>query len=92
MNEGGVAFEEEVLTLTQRYNEYVMTGLRTMWGCDSMIILREFGSAYHDHFLSCAGKYMTTGSMWQEAGKYILTEEGMLFADGIAADFFIEAG
>jgi oxygen-independent coproporphyrinogen III oxidase len=89
MNDGGVALEEEVLTLTQRYNEYVMTGLRTMWGCDAAVILRDFGPVYHDHFIKCAAKQKDAGGMWQVAGSYGLTEEGMLFADGITVDFFL---
>jgi oxygen-independent coproporphyrinogen-3 oxidase len=90
INDGGIEYEEESLTLSQQYNEYVMTGLRTMWGCDSGYILREFGSSYFDWFLKCAARYVTAGSMWQVAGTYLLTEEGMLFADGIAAEFFME--
>jgi oxygen-independent coproporphyrinogen-3 oxidase len=92
INAGGIAYEEETLTLTQRYNEFVMTGLRTMWGCDSGYILREFGSSYFDWFVKCAARYVAAGSMWQVAGTYFLTEEGMLFADGIAVEFFVEHG
>ena len=89
INDGGIAYEQELLTLTQRYNEYVMTGLRTMWGCDSGYILREFGTASFDWFLKCAARYIKAGSMLQVAGRYFLTEEGMLFADGITAVFFL---
>jgi oxygen-independent coproporphyrinogen III oxidase len=89
INRGGVVYDEEVLTLTQRYNEYVMTGLRTIWGCDGEYIYSAFGPACHDHFLNCAAKFLKAGSMWQAAGKYGLTDEGMLFADGIAVDFFL---
>ncbi len=92
INDGSVVYEEETLTLTQRYNEYVMTGLRTMWGCGEDYILQEFGPDYLEHFLKCAAVYIAAGSMGQGAGRYVLTDEGMLFADGIAADFFMERG
>jgi oxygen-independent coproporphyrinogen-3 oxidase len=89
INDGGVVYEEEVLTLTQRYNEYVMTGLRTMWGCDEVYVLNEFGAVYFDHFKRCAEKYVAEGGMWHVADKYGLTDEGMLVADGIAVYFFL---
>jgi oxygen-independent coproporphyrinogen-3 oxidase len=105
LNAGGIAYEEEMLTLAQRYNEYVMTGLRTMWGCDGEVILREYGPACFEYFNKCAEYYIAAGSMWQVAGSqevresggqeaniYRLTDEGMLFADGITADFFMEHG
>ena len=91
-NEGGIAYEEEVLTPVQRYNEYVMTGLRTMWGCKASYIVENFGSSSHDLFLRCAGRHIVAGGMWQVGDRYGLTDEGMLFADGIAAEFFMEHG
>lgn len=90
INEEKAGYEEEVLTPVQKYNEYVMTGLRTMWGCDEGKILHRFGTACHDHFMKCAARYVTAGRMWQGTGTYGLTDEGMLFADGIASDFFLD--
>jgi oxygen-independent coproporphyrinogen-3 oxidase len=92
INEGGIAYEEEVLTPVQRYNEYVMTGLRTMWGCKASYILEHFGSSCHDLFIRCTGRHLAAGGMWQVGDRYGLTDEGMLFADGIAAEFFMEHG
>ena len=46
----GLWYEEETLTPVQKYNEYVMTSLRTMWGCDSNKINKDFGSPVYDFF------------------------------------------
>ncbi len=90
INKGMFEYGVEMLTPVQRYNEYVMTGLRTVWGCDEGHILNEFGTACRDRFVQCAARYVEAGRMVTESGRYRLTEEGMLFADGIAADFFLE--
>lgn len=91
ISHGEKAFEEEILTLTQRYNEYVMTGLRTMWGCDADYIRNEFGLDFFDHFIKNTTRYLAAGRMVINSnGFYSLTDEGMLFADGTAVDFFRE--
>ena len=91
ISHGERTFEEEILTLTQRYNEYVMTGLRTMWGCNTDYIRNEFGSDFFDHFIKITPRYLAAGRMViNSSGFYSLTDEGMLFADGIAVDFFRE--
>jgi oxygen-independent coproporphyrinogen-3 oxidase len=81
--------EKEVLTPDQRYNEYVMTSLRTTWGCDTMHILNAFGEKYQSHFILTVKPYLEKGHLFCEATKYFLTDEGKLFADGIAAGLFI---
>jgi oxygen-independent coproporphyrinogen-3 oxidase len=80
--------EKEVLTIEQRYNEYVMTSLRTIWGCDTVHILNVFGKKYESHFIQLANPYLVKHHLFSEGTKYFLTEEGKLFADGIAAGLF----
>lgn len=81
--------EKEVLTKDQKYNEYVMTSLRTVWGCDTAHIFNVFGSDFESHFIRSAGPYVEKHHLYQEGSKYFLTDEGKLFADGIAAALFI---
>ena len=81
--------EKEVLTIEQRYNEYVMTSLRTAWGCDTVHILNVFGENYESHFIRNAASFLSKRHLYREGTKYFLTDEGKLFADGIAADLFI---
>lgn len=82
-------YEKEILTLDDKFNEYVMTSLRTSWGCDVEKIERDYGKSYASHFLKNVKKYLEMGEMLMDAGKYSLTENGKLFADGIAADLFL---
>lgn len=82
-------FEREELTLADRYNEYIMTSLRTMWGCDVDYIQRNFGEKYAKSFENGAKKHIFDGKMHKKGSKYVLDDNGMLFADGIAAELFI---
>jgi len=82
-------FQKEDLTPEQRYNEYVMTSLRTMWGCDTKVIQGRFGAKMETHFLKEAEFYLHSGQLVKINEVLILTEEGMLIADKIASDLFI---
>jgi oxygen-independent coproporphyrinogen-3 oxidase len=83
------SFEEEILTKEQRYNEYVMTSLRTMWGCDIDLVRHEFGDKYAKHLFRGAKKYIETEQLELKASRLFLTKKGKLFADGVASDLFI---
>ncbi len=82
------SFEEEVLTGDQRYNEYVMTSLRTIWGCDLDIVKQEFGDEYASMLLMGAQKFINDNSMILNGNSLFLTPKGKLFADGISAELF----
>jgi len=82
------SFEEEVLTTEERYNEYVMTSLRTIWGCDVAIVRQEFGEEYVGKLLGGADRYIQDSSLIFKGSRLFLTSKGKLFADGIASDLF----
>jgi oxygen-independent coproporphyrinogen III oxidase len=81
--------EKEILTPDQRYNEYVMTSLRTSWGCDTVHILNAFGEKYEKFFTLNAAPFLAKNHLFIDGTKYFLTDEGKLFADGIAAGLFV---
>jgi oxygen-independent coproporphyrinogen III oxidase len=81
-------FEEEKLTETQQLNEYIMTALRTMEGISTAYVGTEFGEDAVSKIKASSTKYLTTGKIMLEGERIILTKEGKLFADGIAADLF----
>ncbi len=83
-----IPFEEEILTKTQQLNEYIMTSLRTMEGLDLDHVAKNFSEAESNKIKIGGSKYESTGKLKTENGKLILTREGKLFADGIAADLF----
>jgi putative oxygen-independent coproporphyrinogen III oxidase len=86
---GMVPFEVEVLTPVQRYNEYVMTGLRTTWGCS---LLKIKGLGFDAHFAEGAKAFIADGTMEQAGDVFRLTKAGKFLADGIAAELFAEEG
>ena len=81
-------FEEETLTPTQQLNEYIMTALRTAEGISTKYIGTKFGEEKANKIIQAGTKYESTGKLKIENEKIILTAEGKLFADGIAADLF----
>jgi oxygen-independent coproporphyrinogen-3 oxidase len=82
------SFEVEVLSTDQRFNEYIMTSLRTVWGCDQSIVLEAFGKSYHQHLRLRIQKHIRDEMIEDREGRFFLTRKGKLFADGIAADLF----
>ena len=82
------SFEREQLTLDDRYNEYVMTSLRTCWGCDLDNIRQNFGEKHAQKFENGVKNHILSGKMFQKDQNFILNDDGMLFADGIAGELF----
>lgn len=81
--------EKEVLSIDQQYNEYVMTSIRTSWGCDAEHINNAFGAKYAQHFLHSVKPFVGEYKIQEDKAQYILTDHGKLFADTIAASLFI---
>ncbi|MFM6954486.1 MAG: radical SAM family heme chaperone HemW [Sphingobacteriaceae bacterium] len=79
----------EVLSLNNRFNEYLMTSLRTSWGTDFSKIKRSFGTDYLTHITSKLTEYEDKDWVIQNNNHLYLTKSGKLFADHIAADLFI---
>lgn len=87
MEEGRVECEWEELTVEQRYNEYILTSLRTMWGTDLNYVRSEFGGTFQDYCLRACEKYIGEMIVY-EKNKLFLTDKGKLIADKIASDLF----
>lgn len=85
-----IPFEEEVLTDTQKLNEYIMTALRTIEGLDLKYVSTVFGKRYSEEICGASGKYIRTKRLEEKNDCLVLTKEGKLFADGIAAALFFE--
>ena len=89
MTRGECVYEEEILTPAQRYNEYVMTSLRTMWGCDLDKINDELRMTNDEFIRKSAASLVQQGWLTENSGVYFLTDEGKLFADRVASELFI---
>jgi oxygen-independent coproporphyrinogen III oxidase len=81
-------FEKEVLTLHQRYNEYVMTALRTIWGVDIQHIQEKFSVEMRHFFEKKVAQFIDNELIMTQNGFYILTPKGKFLADGIASELF----
>lgn len=80
-----IPFETEILTSSQRLNEYIMTSLRTTEGLD----LDKISEAFRNGLQAASRKFIDSGKLILKGNKLILTREGKLFADGIAAELFV---
>jgi putative oxygen-independent coproporphyrinogen III oxidase len=87
---GEVESEQEFLSPVTQLNEYIMTSLRTMWGCNLVEIKRKYGTESAESLLLDALKFIESKQMIYKEGKLVLTPEGRLFADGISAQLFGE--
>lgn len=85
--------ETEELTMADRYNERIMTGLRTMWGVSVSGIKEDFGEQYVEYLMKSVRKHLEIGVLTLNAvdGEQVLktTPKGKFLADGIASDLFM---
>ena len=85
-----VPFEFEVLTPVQEMNEIIMTSLRTSEGLDLPALSDRFGSSAVAEVIKSARPYLDRNLVIEKDGHLMLSKEGKLFADGIAAALFFE--
>ncbi|HNQ61290.1 MAG TPA: radical SAM family heme chaperone HemW [Bacteroidia bacterium] len=90
MMQGTVPAEVEILSTENKYNEYILTRLRTSTGIDPELIKKEFGKEQSMTFLAIADFQIQDDMMERAGSHYRLTHKGKFYADRIAADFFTE--
>ena len=81
----------EILTPVQQFNEYVMVSLRTLEGIDLSTVDNRWGPDAAAGLLQRAQRFIRNGVLLQTE-RLVLTNEGKLLADGIAAELFSDAG
>ncbi|RCU58649.1 radical SAM family heme chaperone HemW [Oceanihabitans sediminis] len=85
----------ETLSTKDRYNEYVMTGLRTIWGVSLQKIEQEFGEVYLKYILKASQKYIDQELLEVKQAAMETTEilkttlKGAFLVDGIASELFM---
>jgi oxygen-independent coproporphyrinogen III oxidase len=89
VNAGSPQREVETLTPTQQLNETIMISLRTMEGIDLNKIADNWGEKERNRLEKGFAKYINSGLVQMNNQHAQLTDEGMLRADGIAADLFV---
>jgi oxygen-independent coproporphyrinogen-3 oxidase len=83
-------FESEILQPRDLLNEYIMTSLRTLEGLDLRQVRADFGDDKAKWLEHKASAYIQSNRMENRQGKLVLTGNGKLFADGIAAALFFD--
>ena len=81
-------FEKEVIDTKTRYNEYILTGMRTKWGCDLEKIEHIGGDSFKQHFIKNVQPYLNQQLVRQKNNNFTLTDTGKLLADRIAMELF----
>lgn len=84
-----VPIEVEELSQNDRYNEYILTRLRTIWGIDSNQIKTQFGPDFQNFLNSCISPYVNSGMVIKKQDSYILSTQGKYMADKISSDLFM---
>ena len=87
--ENTLPIERETLSKTDRYNEYIMTGLRTIWGVSFDKIRNEFGDKYIEYLENHSKKHLQKDLLYLENQVLKTTKKGKFLSDGIASDLFI---
>ncbi len=87
--DGQLAAEVEQLSPAQRFNEYIMTSLRTIWGTN-LQQLEHIHPVWAQQFVASAKSYIEQGLMTQREHIFQLTQNGKLLADRIAMELFVE--
>ena len=94
LDENKVLNKSEDLSLRDQYNEYLMTRLRTKWGCSPIEIVQQFGDDYFDHFQVSISHFIQNGTLELLEDKkmnrhYILNKKEWIVADQVISELFL---
>jgi oxygen-independent coproporphyrinogen-3 oxidase len=78
----------EILSKTDRYNEFIMTRLRTKWGIDFDELNDKFGRSLHDYLILQIQNHLDENNLEIINNHLVVTKKGKFLSDGIAADLF----
>lgn len=86
VNNGETYFEVEELDLYTRYNDFVITTIRTMWGMQLDVLKEQFGTKLYNYCLRMAQPHLSQGTLELSNDVLKLTEKGVFISDGIMSD------
>ena len=88
LKEDRLPAEHEELSKTDRFNEMIMTGLRTIWGVSLEEVREQFGTLYESYLMQQSETYIKEQLLYIESGKLLVTKKGKFLSDGIASHLF----
>lgn len=86
---GQMPADYEILSKEEKLNDYVLTGLRTKWGCSIAEIEKLVGKKWQITNGTILTKYLDSHLLQLNNQTLTLTRQGKLFADRIASDLFL---
>jgi oxygen-independent coproporphyrinogen-3 oxidase len=89
INENEKYFESETLSEIDKYNEYLMTWLRTLWGVNIEKVGELFGQYRRNSLVKSLKPFIDANSLYMKEGCAVLTDEGVFITDTILADLMI---
>ncbi len=91
INSSEVYYEKEQMTITEQYNEFILTSLRTAWGLSKSELTRRFGAELSAYFYKAIETHLQSGKLTDLDGVVRIPTEHFLLSDGIMSDlFFVE--
>jgi oxygen-independent coproporphyrinogen-3 oxidase len=81
--------QKEKLTHVDQYNEYIMTGLRTMWGISLSNLQEKFGKKIENYFVKKSKKFIESKLLIIENDLIKTSKKGKFLSDGIASELFL---
>jgi oxygen-independent coproporphyrinogen-3 oxidase len=91
VNDNGIYFKMENLYRKTRFNEVIMTGLRTKWGISLKKIEEQFGTEYYQSLLNNARPFLKNGNIIEREDHFFLTRKGLFIADYIISALFLDS-
>jgi len=89
ISNGKLPFESEYLTKSNKFNEHLMTGLRTIWGVSLDIIENRYGTEYKEYLLVQAKVLIDKELLHIEDGNLKISAKGKYLSDGLISDLFM---
>lgn len=90
IEKGDIPFDEEVLDEKQRYDEYIMTRLRTQWGVALQALQNDFGTAKKEFFNKKISKFITSGHIIDSGDVFTFSDKGKLISDHVISELFYD--
>ncbi len=86
---GLLPVEREILSKKDKFNEYIMTGLRTKWGVSLKKVSNDYGKLFHEYLLEQAKEPLSNKLLLLEDNVLKVSKKGKFLCDGIASSLFL---
>ena len=89
VSKGEVPHEMEVLSIEDRFNEYLITTMRTIWGSDLNYIEQEFGGDFYNILISGIQRFIDSGHLYISQNQIYFTKLGQFISDHILSELIL---